>query len=122
MSNKSEFLLHLASYNVNLVPERRLSEICDQVYKRAKRLQKIGVAACNRELTAQEERDDDFFPKEISALLHEVNEKIEADFSGDPRGSIVKILFPVQKDERGFLYRPWNTWGGMESGWGIRED
>ena len=78
--------------------------------RHAERVAKHAENECNREVSAHEQRRAQAHQEAVSALLAEHFEGVRATFEGDPRGYVVKLHC------RGGEY---NTWGGVESGWGI---
>lgn len=83
-------------------------EVTRLVIKDATTVQRLAVAECERELSEKEKRRDELAQARIKLRLaaHGVGVK----FNGDPRGYAVKLLF------KSGLY---NTWGGVEEGWGV---
>lgn len=114
--NTGELIVHLTRY-CNKIPQlsaERISDIAEGVAKKTKSLQNLAIASCNKGLTTRQRSREKKLMKELLDLLHEVNPDIDVIFGSDPRGSVVKILFPLRNGER-----PYNTWGGMKEGFGV---
>jgi hypothetical protein len=82
--------------------------IAKRVRWHAARLARLAVDDCNYGLTEKQEREKATSRKLIAKELKPYG--ITCNFSGDPRGYVVKCRLPSGK---------YNTWGGKESGWGI---
>lgn len=89
--------------------------------KAARRMLSLGAAyrrlqekECNEGTLAGYDAD---LEKRTADQLKECAETLGVGLKlgGDPRGFTVKVLFPLDADGR----RPYNTWGGMEEGWGV---
>ena len=86
------------------------AEQVEKLWTLASKYQKIQENGCNRSLTIDEIKDEGMIENSINKILAEHFTGVTADFSGDPRGYVVKIHFPGNE---------YNTWGGAESGYGI---
>ncbi len=117
--NEREFRKHLGEYNAKNVDMHRLSEISKIVCRKASRMRMLAEHDCNRGLTEREKQEDERLQDEIRTLLREVNDEIRVRFDGDPRGYVVRVLFPQRRHPNGFMTRPYNTWGGEDYGFGI---
>lgn len=115
MSMFDRFLGHLHDYDESNLRNDRIEEIANDVWEMANRMAEIAEADCNRGLSREEKREDTRLEMKIVDLLQEINPDIRVQFSGDPRGHVVRVLFPLDEDEN----RPYNTWGGMDHGFGI---
>jgi hypothetical protein len=78
------------------------------ILRNAETVQRFAVEACNRELSKSEILRDENAQARILATCAEA--EIAVDFSGDPRGYVVKLHFPSGA---------YNTWGGKEAGYGV---
>lgn len=89
---------------------------------------RLAEAACNRELTPAEEREDARLDAAFKALCESIGAK--ANMSGDPRGYVYHVVLPpfpgaepgkvAQRDGHNW-HPPYNTWGGAEHGWGVTQ-
>lgn len=93
---------------------RNAEALADLLIRRASRHHSLCEHACNRELTAREERATESLEKSIAQAFAEVNPAIRVVCEGDPRGYTIKVHFPPVDGRK-----PCNTWGGEETGWGI---
>lgn len=73
-------------------------------------LTRLNEARCNREISKREEKEEEFREKRVETHAKLIGIKARSD--GDPRGFSVKLFFTYED-------RIYNTWGGVESGWGI---
>lgn len=90
-----------------------ISELVGDLGRAAKKATRLAIWQCN-----EPEPSDGYFERQ-DALLERRMEKIKRkydltgltwDITGDPRGYCLKLHTP-NKDH--------NTWGGVESGWGV---
>ncbi len=77
----------------------------------AKALSRYAVLDCNGDLTEVQQLKD----RNVQGRVEDICKAyvVLVDFGCDPRGYVVKLHFTYGKD------KPYNTWGGAESGWGI---
>lgn len=97
----------------------KLDDIALEAWMLATRIQNLSIEACNRELSIKEMNEEEAAEEKIKYLMGLVNSEIRVTFDGDPRGYVVKVLFPKRDVGGGHMERPYNTWGGSESGFGI---
>jgi hypothetical protein len=74
---------------------------CQRILRYAATVRLLAETACNRELTVREIRKDEKMQMDIIALCAPCD--VQAQFSGDPRGCVVKLQVPD-----GYT----NDWGG----------
>jgi hypothetical protein len=65
---------------------------CKRIMRYASTVQRLAETACNQELTVAEIRKDERMQMDIIEICAPSN--IEAKFSGDPRGCVVKLIVP----------------------------
>lgn len=80
-------------------------EFARLILRNASTIQRIAETACNRELSKAESRKDYACQRRIEAACRPWG--IVPNFSGDPRGACVKMIFPSGR---------YNSWGGREDG------
>lgn len=86
LNDKLEFICAMARHsNVSLYD-------CKRILRYASTVQRFAETACNRELTVAEIKKDESAQAKIIAILAPVD--CEVNFSGDPRGCVVKIRVP----------------------------
>jgi hypothetical protein len=85
-----------------------------ELIKLAWRHQRLAEHACNRELAERERDEEQHVEKRIRELVALFGPGLTVHFDGDPRGFTVKLHFPPVDGRK-----PYNTWGGEETGWGI---
>lgn len=78
--------------------------------RKATSYRKLQELACNQELTPRQQAREKRLEREIAELAAKLNTKVE--FNGDPRGHCVYLKKPGSKTF-------YNTWGGLETGYGI---
>lgn len=77
----------------------------------ASMIQRVEVAKCNRPLRDYEAGQQERAECEIIGICSRaIRGPVTSDFSGDPRGYVVKLLLPDGE---------YNTMGGPEAGYGI---
>lgn len=85
---------------------------CRGILAAATTLQRISELTCSVEMsereTARLERREANAEERVHRLAATFGAR--ADFNGDPRGYVVRLILPSGK---------YNTWGGAESGWGV---
>ncbi len=65
---------------------------CQRIMRYAATVQRLAETACNRGLTEREIRKDEAMQMNIIALCAPCD--VQAQFSGDPRGCVVKLQVP----------------------------
>jgi hypothetical protein len=82
----------------------------------AKELNRIAERQCSEEMSEREAARVERREKRLEQIVnaHCAALGVRAEFSGDPRGYVVKLHFGPDPDRQ-----PGNTWGGSETGWGI---
>lgn len=110
--NKNDALaLEIAQYAPE--PPATWSE-CVRLAKRIRRLaraiHRLAETACNRELTDDEKKRDENAVHNFKQAAKSIG--CGSRFSGDPRGCCAFLVFPE-------ITRRFNTWGGVEDGWGV---
>ncbi len=93
-------------------PHGHAGRIVEQLTPLARAAVRFAVNDCNRGLTPAEEKRDAANTAKIKALFEGTG--IVAEVGGDPRGCVVYLHFPKVGP-----FKPANTWGGEESGWGV---
>jgi hypothetical protein len=86
-----------------------LASFAREIVYLSKKLTSLMEAECNRKLEAFEYDSISLLEEKITKLLTQVN--LVPKFNNDPRGYSVKIVMPKSGQ--------YNTWGGVEDGWGI---
>lgn len=111
MSDEEAFLtiLREEAEIVACDPQNVIQETGEKIMDLARRTHRYAEIACNRELSAGEEKRSEAVDKEILELGKKIGVKFE--IQGDPRGFTVKLKTPKSKR--------YNTWGGVEVGWGV---
>lgn len=91
-------------------------KVCSLITRHAKTYARFQEAACNREMTSWEVRREAQVEARIVALVeslpHTGEGPIAIKLQGDPRGFTVKLVLPP-------CYRAYDTWGGVEDGFGV---
>lgn len=70
-------------------------EIAKKVLMLANQIQRFAVKECNEQTTDQEKAQDDRMAQKVTDLLAPY--RVTPDFSGDPRGAVVKLRLPSGK-------------------------
>lgn len=97
------------------VSDELIRKAVNDLTRMAKTHHRYQEARCgSADFNAADERREEALEARITKLAASVGVQA-VRFTGDPRGCTVKLLLPA--DENGC--RPYNTWGGMESGWGV---
>lgn len=78
----------------------------------ARALQGLAIAECNGDLTPRQKARQRTLTAKVQAYARSIG--CEATVEGDPRGWVVKLHWPDLGQNA-----PYNTWGGVESGWGV---
>jgi hypothetical protein len=97
----------------NLVLSERTNGIAkssdvEQLLKLSRQHLRLQEAKCNRPWTMSDETKETKLRERATAIIESWGFK--ALFTGDPRGYTLRILFPDGK---------YNTWGGVEDGYGV---
>jgi hypothetical protein len=79
-----------------------------ELLRLADRLQRYAEAACNYQLTINQEHRVGRLEKRVREICQGWG--IGVKFNGDPRGYVVRLMLPNGS---------YNTWGGKAEGWGI---
>lgn len=105
ITNLCELTAYLA-HRAGLRPLSAVAKDAQAIHKDARRLTQLAENDCNRGLDAAEDKEVTRREKRIAELLTQYG--LTANFSGDPRGYVVKIVG-----------LPGNTWGGDSEGFGV---
>ena len=73
-----------------------------------RRAERYNVLACNGDLTRRQQRAAERVDAQAKGIAEKLGTVLRCD--GDPRGFSLKIAFPSGA---------YNTWGGIQDGWGI---
>lgn len=101
--------LQLAAALMRAFPNKgteAIANFVEAVMPRAKRSSKLAETACNRQLSAKEQAEDEANDAEIRRLCKDFG--VTVRLNGDPRGFVVKFVLPDGRS---------NDMGGEE--WGI---
>lgn len=98
------------NYYLPFEQRMQVQGVCSLILRHAATLQRLAETACNRELTADEEKKDGSLSARVTLLVEDLKKLgcknvVGVNFSGDPRGVVVKIKV---NDHVG------DSWGGSE--------
>lgn len=99
----------MESIGRTLPPENRKGDgvtLARQILRDASTMQRLAEEACNRELSGRERNNEEVCGQRIADLCRPYG--IKANFNGDPRGAVVKLILPSGR---------WNSFGGQEDGY-----
>lgn len=73
----------------------RMMEILDRLHRYEATLSRIGIAGCNRDLTAQEIKKEASTEVKVQEIMKELG--FTAKTGGDPRGYMIRIYLPSKR-------------------------
>lgn len=111
-SQTAELAELIVRHRANWAVAQESVTVARSLVRHAKALSRLNEAACNRPLTAADERAERDHTARVKALAEKIGCGVK--FQGDPRGYSVKLHFGPDPKRQ-----PGNTWGGTDDGWGI---
>ncbi len=83
-----------------------LEDVLDKLHYYETALHRLAETACNRDMTAHEEKREASITTRVKAIAERIGFKVK--FNGDPRGGAIRFILPSGKS---------NNWDGET--WGI---
>ena len=108
MTRHTEIIEFLSQMHVNFGINADINAAAAKLITLATRAQRYNVLACNVGLTPRQEKNAAHIDNQAQTVGAALHATIRTN--GDPRGYALKILLPNGA---------YNTWGGVEHGWGI---
>ena len=90
-------------------------QICALLSRAEFTLHRLAEIECSVELTERGQRQLEAKQERLIATAKKRAEQLRAELvtSGDPRGAILRLLWPLNEAGE----RPYNSWGGKENGY-----
>jgi hypothetical protein len=94
-----------------------VAETAVKLARYARTLHRLAENDCNVGLTRYEEKQEAATEERVTALCRLYGWEVQ--HNGDPRGFAYYIHFPYHEEDGRPAWRPANSWGGQEHGYGV---
>lgn len=108
-TDREDFQMQLAR-EFPTIGRDKVWHVAKLIMRNAATLQRLAEMACNRDLTASEEKREQTAERHLRDAVSQLPGLSVIEIGGDPRGYVVKLKLPSGA---------YNTWGGEECGWGV---